>query len=163
MLALEEADDQADDDGNKNGEDGDRRVLPAQECGRTDEDAAGDVLHGRGAGVPRQNVSGEPGRENDGRYATDEDRQRIQLPRFQDPLLLPSRRTLAREHQPSSLGSPARHRSFSHIRNNRGQHAPAAVVRPPGTECATPRYTRMTSLPRGKSAEKSGYGYSGRR
>ena len=87
MLVLEEADDQADDDGNEDGKDGDRRILPAQESGRTDEDAAGDVLHRGGAGVSRQNVPGEPGRENDGRHAADEHRQRIKLPSFQDPLL----------------------------------------------------------------------------
>ena len=87
MLALEEADDQADDDGDEDGEDGDRRILPAQEGDRTDEDAVGDVLHSGSAGVSRENVPGEPGRENDGRHAADEHRQRIELPSFQDPLL----------------------------------------------------------------------------
>ena len=87
MFVLEEAHDQANDDGNEDGEDGDRRILPAQESGRTDEDAAGDVLHGRGTGVSRQNVPGEPDRENDGRHAADEHRQRIKLPSFQNPLL----------------------------------------------------------------------------
>ena len=56
---------------------------------------------------------------------------------------------------PGSLGSPARHNSFRRPRNNRGRRAPAAVVRPPGAEAATPRYTRAASLPRGKSAEES--------
>src|SRR5215211_9301666 len=58
---------------------------------------------------------------------------------------------LAREHRLSSLGSPAKHRSFSRTRNDCGQRAPAAVVPSAGDKCATPTYTRITSLPRGKS------------
>jgi hypothetical protein len=87
MLAFEEADDQTDDNGHENGKDGDCRILPAQEGNRTDVDAIGDILHSRSAGISRENVPGEPGRENDGRHAADEHRQRIELPSFQVPLL----------------------------------------------------------------------------
>ena len=83
MLVLEEADDQADEDGDDDGKDGDRRILSAQEGDRTDVDAIGDILHSRSAGISRENVPGEPGRENDGRHAADQHRQRIELPRFQ--------------------------------------------------------------------------------
>src|SRR5215208_5068573 len=125
MLALEEADDQADDDCNEDGKDGDRRILPAQESGRTDEDAASNVLHRGGAGVSGQNVPGEPGRENNGRQAADEQRQRIKLPSFQDPLLYLSRRMLAREHRRSSLAVQRGTAPYSRTRNNCGKRAPA--------------------------------------
>ncbi len=72
-LALDDADDQADDHGAGEGQQGDGRVLAADEGDRTLEDGAGHVLHGLGALVATQDVTGEVEREEDRDDARDRD------------------------------------------------------------------------------------------
>ena len=74
-LGLEDGDDDADDDRPDHGEDGDRRVLAADERHRALEDRPGDVLHRLGALIPAEDVAGEIDREEDGDQPRREDDQ----------------------------------------------------------------------------------------
>ena len=62
---LDDPDDDADDHRADDGEDRDGRVLAPDEGDRALVDRAGDVLHGRGPGVARQDVPREIDREQD--------------------------------------------------------------------------------------------------
>ena len=70
-----EPDDDADDDRADDGQDGDRRVLAADEGDRALVDRAGDVLHRLGPRVARQDVPGQVDREQDGDDAGRQDDQ----------------------------------------------------------------------------------------
>ncbi len=75
LRRFDDADDDPDDDGTDDGQDGDRRVLATQERGGALVDRAGHVLHGRGARVPRQDVTGQVQGEQDGDDAGGQDDQ----------------------------------------------------------------------------------------